>query len=596
MNTEAHIPSRSSQLATRSSSRGVTLIDTVVGSALVLVAFVGIAGVFQLSIDVVTNNRARAGAIALANEWMEYVRSLEFDDVGTMGGIPAGVVPQEETVTLNGIPYTRRTTIQFVDDPYDGLGAADTFPTAAPVFVDYKAVRVAISWQSRQGERTVYFVTRVEPQNGIEVACTSSCGTLSISVFNALSQPVPNARVRVVNTSTTPAIDLTTYTNIGGAVVLAGAPVSSGYEVTVSKTGYNSAQTYSASPSNPSPVPPHQQVFLNQTTALVFAPPQSGLDVLATKTVYTYSAIATSTWNEAFSGESQIASSTNITVVGGLARLTGSGSYPEYGELESVAITPNYLAKWRTFSWTGSTPAQTAVTFRFYDIGGVLVPDSMLSGNSAGLTATSIDLTDVSTSTYSSLLVRARLTTGDASTTPSIDSYSVSYDYGPVPRPSTPLHLRGRDKIIGSGPVYKYDQDLQTGADSTLTVSGLEWDTYEVSFPSIPTQTIAIACNPHPEYLAPGSSVSSRFYLAPVAAHALGVEVRAGGALLSGASAALSKTGYSATTTTTCGQAYFNYLSDGTYTLSVSASGYQTYTNPNVSVSGTSTVQVTLNP
>ena len=597
MNIKSHTLSRSSQLAARSSERGVTLIDTVIGSALVLVAFVGIAGVFQLSIEVVTNNRARAGAIALANEWMEYVRSLKFDDVGTLGGIPAGVVPQSETVSLNGIPYTRRTTIQFVDDPYDGIGAADTFPAGAPVFTDYKAVRVAISWQSRSGERTVYFVTRVEPQNGIEVACTSSCGTLSISVVNAVSEPVPNAKVRVVNTSTLPAIDLTTYTNIDGLVVLAGAPVSAGYEVTVSKLGYNSAQTYGATAENPSPSPPHPQVFENQTTAIVFAPAGSGVDVLASKTIYTYAVLATSTWNETFTTESQIASSTNVAVVSGVARLSGTvGTYPSYGEIESTVIGPPYLARWRTFSWAGSVPATTSIEFRFYDANGAIIPDGAFPGNSSGFTASSVDLSVLSTSTYPSMRVHARFLTNDASTTPSIDSYSILYDYGPVPLPSIPFHLRGRDKVIGSGPVYKYDEDLQTGADSKLLLPELEWDTYEVDFPDAPTYAIAIACNPHPEYLVPGSSVISSFYLAPVAPHAIGVEVRAGGALLSGATTALSKTGYAATTTTMCGQSYFNYLSAGTYTLTVSASGYQTYTNPNVSVSGTSTVQVTLNP
>src|SRR3989344_5795420 len=62
-------------------SRGVTFIDTVVGTALMLVVFLGIAGVFQLSIDVVTNNKARAGAIALANERMEYIRSLAYASI-----------------------------------------------------------------------------------------------------------------------------------------------------------------------------------------------------------------------------------------------------------------------------------------------------------------------------------------------------------------------------------------------------------------------------------------------------------------------------------------------------------------------------------
>src|SRR3972149_10171177 len=89
--------------ATGLSERGVTLIDTIVGSALMLIVFLGIAAAFQLSVDVVTNNKARAGAIALANERMEYLRSLSYTQVGVIGGIPAGNVPQEESVTLSDI-------------------------------------------------------------------------------------------------------------------------------------------------------------------------------------------------------------------------------------------------------------------------------------------------------------------------------------------------------------------------------------------------------------------------------------------------------------------------------------------------------------
>ncbi|MBI4093601.1 carboxypeptidase regulatory-like domain-containing protein [Candidatus Kaiserbacteria bacterium] len=574
----------------------MTLIDAVIGSALVLVAFVGIAAVFQISIDVVTNNRARAGAIALANEWMEYVRSLEYDDVGTSGGIPSGPLPQEDTVSLNGINYTRRTTIQYVDDPQDGTGASDTYPSGAPVFVDYKAVRVAISWLSQGGERTVYFVTRVEPQNGIEVACTSACGTLSISVYNALSQPVPNAKVRVVNTSTSPQIDLTTYTNVDGMVILAGAPVASLYQITVTKTGYNYAQTYSVTGGNPSPTPPHQQVFQNQTTALTFAPPQSGLDLLAAKSVYTFDAIATSTSNETFSTESQISSSTNIAIVGAVARLSGSeGSYPPYGELESTVIGPAYLADWERFDWSGSSPATTTVEFRFFDASGSIIPDAALSGNAAGFSASSIDLSNLSTSTYPSMRVHARLLTNDASTTPSIDSYTIAYDYGPTPRASTPFRFVGLDKVIGSGPVYKHDFSLQTDASGAFATTTLEWDRYEVSFPSLQLQyVVAIACDPQPEYLAPGTTQISRFYIAPRSTNSLIAEVRAGGALIHGAETALSRVSYAATTTATCGQAYFNYLTPGTYRLTVSAPGYQSYVNDAISVMGTSTVQVTL--
>src|SRR3990167_10855367 len=119
MNTNSHKFPRSSQLAARSSESGITLIDTLFGTALMLLIFVGIAGGFKLSVDVVTNNKARAGAVALANERMEYIRSLSYNAIGTVGGIPAGTIPQTEPVSLNAVDYTRRTFVSYEDDPGD---------------------------------------------------------------------------------------------------------------------------------------------------------------------------------------------------------------------------------------------------------------------------------------------------------------------------------------------------------------------------------------------------------------------------------------------------------------------------------------------
>ncbi|MEK7132637.1 MAG: hypothetical protein AAB830_01165, partial [Patescibacteria group bacterium] len=143
--------SRSSKLEARSSSqRGVTLLDTIVGSALMLVVFVGVAAAFQLSVGVVTNNKARAGAIALANERMEYIRSLPYASVGNVGSIPAGTIALSEATNSNGVSYTLRSTIQYGDDPTDntGPGGADNFPATYPSSLDCKAVRVGVSWNS----------------------------------------------------------------------------------------------------------------------------------------------------------------------------------------------------------------------------------------------------------------------------------------------------------------------------------------------------------------------------------------------------------------------------------------------------------------
>ena len=142
---------RSTFYVLRTDSRGASLIDVVVGSALMLVVFMGISAAFRLAVEVVSNNSARRRRSPLSGERMEYIRSLSYDGVGTVGGIPAGSITQSETVVLNGISYTRRTFIAYVDDPADGTGASD----ANSIPLDYKVARVDVSWASKQGDRHI---------------------------------------------------------------------------------------------------------------------------------------------------------------------------------------------------------------------------------------------------------------------------------------------------------------------------------------------------------------------------------------------------------------------------------------------------------
>ncbi len=108
------------------SARGMTLIDVLVGSALVLIIFYGLMGMLRASISVSALAKARAGAASLAQSQMEYLRGISYDSLGTVGGIPAGVVPQTKTEVLNNETYTIYTYIQYVDDPADGIGVNDT--------------------------------------------------------------------------------------------------------------------------------------------------------------------------------------------------------------------------------------------------------------------------------------------------------------------------------------------------------------------------------------------------------------------------------------------------------------------------------------
>lgn len=591
----------------RGGERGVTLIDTVVGVSLMLVVFVGITAVFRLAVDVVSNNKARAGAIALADQRMEYIRSLTYASVGTAGGIPSGALAQSETMKLNGVTYTRRTIIVYVDDSKDGTGASDNYPVGSPITADYKAVKVDVAWTTRYGgTRHVDLVTRVSPPTsaGETNPCSGPCGTLTLNVVNASNQPLAGASVSIVNSSASPAVNFSTFTNASGVVTLLAAPAASGYQIVVTNTGYSTAQTYSAVAPNTNPNPGNLTVSNNQTTSGTFS-----IDTLGTKDIRTWTQILSGTWTELLADTSKVATSSNISIGGGTAKLSGSaGSYPSSGELQSIAIGPATLATWKKFTVSTATPAGTGATFRFYDGSGTtLIPEAQLPGNAAGFATTSVDLSLISTSTYPAIRVDATLTSTGAST-PTISPYTVQYTYGPQLLPNIAFTLQG-GKTIGtdslSNPQYKYKQTLNSGTYSVSVIPNLEFDTYTLSVDPATGYDIASACHPQSEYtssipkfvFAPGAQTTSNIMLAAHTANSLAVKVTASatGIPINGVSVRLNKTGYDVTQPTdSCGQTFFSGLSAGTYTLTGTATGYQAYTDVAVSVSGTTQYQFSM--
>lgn len=564
-------------------------MDALVGSALLVIVFMGMYAAFQLSIDVVTNNKARAAAIALANERMEYVRSLTYSLVGTSGGIPSGSIAQNESITYNGINFTRRTFIQYADDPVDGTGASDT----NGIIADYKIVKIDVYWTSHNRERHITIVTRVTPTNGVETAVSG--GTLTINTVNSAGTAVPNAEIHIVNSSVSPAVDLTTYSNASGTASFIGAVAGSGYQITVSKTGYSTAQTYSATSQNTSPNPGHLSISNNVTTSATFA-----IDLLSSRTIRTYTQVASTTWSDTFTSDASVATTSNVLISGGVARIDGAAPFSS-GSLQSIAIGPASLYGWKTLSWSDSKPAGTSIVYRVYDAtGSTLIPDSQLPGNSAGFTSSGVDLSSISTSTYSSLRIGAALT-GSVSTTSAIDSWSVSYDYGAQPLPNIAFSILGA-KTIGSGPsgtIYKYDSNFSSGSNGSVDILNLEWDTYTITVNGTSTSyDIAQSCNPQPESLAAASTLTTNLFLAAHTVNSLLVDVRSAtsSALIPNASVGLSRSGYAATSTTSaCGQVFFPGLTSGSYTITVMKSGYTTYNATGVIIGGTSKRSVVIN-
>lgn len=561
------------------------LLEVVFGIGMMTLVFWSLFGVFKLSIEIVISSKAKVGALALANERIEFIRSLSYDSVGTVGGIPSGTLAQTEVIPLNQMSYTRRTFIQYVDAPQDGAGAADT----NGIMADYKVAKVEVTWDIKGDERSYSLVTSVVPA-GME--SLAGGGTIFVNVLDAFGVPLPGAEVRVVNATTNPTIDVATFSNADGLVIFPGAPAASGYEISATKTGYSTAQTYASTAGNPNPNPAHLSVVEAQTTNTTLA-----IDRLSSLAVFTYEPIKLESFNDTFDSGVLVAESASTTVASGEVTLFqfSAGLYEPWGSVTSETIAPTLLYRWGELSWQDTVPPSTDI--RYYLLyenapdAFVLIPDAILPGNAAGFTTSPVDLSGVPV-TYPRLRLRAELTAADQTITPSVDSWALSYERGPVPIPSVPFTLRGT-KTIGSDasayPIYKYDEDLTTDTLGQRDIEDLEWDTYLPTVDDAATGwDIAESCPSLPFALAPGVSTTTTLYLVPNSAHSLLVAVQnTAGAVIPGASIRAYRTGYDETQDgSSCGQTFFDALQTNTYTVEVSAAGYQTSTISNVTVSG----------
>ncbi|MDB5245159.1 MAG: Autotransporter adhesin [Parcubacteria group bacterium] len=559
----------------RKAHRGMSFMDVIVGTALMLIIFTALTGLLRSSIQVSALAKNRSIATTVAESQMEYLRSLSYDSVGTVGGIPSGSVPQTSTTTQNGLVFTVRTFVDYKDDPADGLGSADT----NGITTDYKELKVTVSYLLSGTTKSVDLVSNYAPL-GLET--TTNGGTLKVNVVSATGTALPGASVRIQNTVLSPTVDLTTFSDSDGVVFLPGAPTSTQYQITVTKAEYSSAQTYVRDATNQNPTPGYLTVVKNQTTTATFA-----IDLLATLNIRTYTPIATSTFSDTFSSGTSIASFSNTALTAGALQLSGSsGSYPPSGSAVSNSIQPTYLAGWLSATATTTVPAGTVAKYHIVDGNGALLPDTALPGNASGFTGT-VSLVGVSTTTYPVLALSADLTTSSASSTPQINAWSLSYLRGPIPIATIPFTLTGVKAIGSTGagaPIYKTTVSTSTNA-SGLAPLTLEWDSYGLSLPGYDAVE---ACNAPPYVLSPGTTNNASLILASSTTNMLLVSVSTSAGGLSGATVTLSRTGFTKTVTTTaCGSAYFGGITSSSgYTISVSKSGYTTFSASSITLSG----------
>lgn len=568
---------------------GFTLVELLVTVAVLALVFVGLFGSIQFALKLIHNSKASTSALALANEKLEYVRSMPYDSVGTVLGIPSGVIPQNATTTVNGVLFHERVVVQYVDSPDDGIGGAD----ANGILADYKEVKVEYSWKGSNGTSTIFLLTDIVPQ-GIE--STTGGGTLTVNVFDAMVEPVTGAAVRIYNNTTTTTIDTTRYTNSAGVAMFAGAPAAANYEIFVSKAGYSTDQTYTATTSNPTPVTSPVAVIENAVSTMNFQ-----IDEVSDLEVRTVGQSTSGLFSDAFDDTSKVGLFTNTEVSFGEVVLSGGvGAYMSSGSIESVSTTPSVISSWSLADWNTNIPTNTGLTVHLYSVSAsgiyTRIPDSELSGNSVGFVSGPIDISGISVSTYPTLALGADLSSSDVSLTPALLDWSIEYIVDEPTIGSVPFTLFGT-KIIGSGPIYKYEENHTTNGSGVLEINDLEWDSYDLSL-TTGVYDIANACAGLPYVLNPGVSEILTLTLVPATTNSLRVSVvDIDGNPIIGADVELSRSGFSKSgSTTNCGQTFFNsgLISALDYVVDVHASGYTDQTITDVSADGSNVLKITM--
>ncbi|XKT74681.1 MAG: hypothetical protein ACJKTH_01160 [Patescibacteria group bacterium UBA2163] len=541
-------------------TRGLSLIDVVVGVAIMTVVFLAIFGAFRISIELVFSMKAKTGGVALMTERLERVRALPYGSVGTIGGIPPGVLEQTEQISLNNIRYTIRTVVQYVDAPEDGVGSNDVNSITA----DYKKVKVEVLWNIKDSPRSVAAVTRVAPP-GVETA--EDGGTLEVHVRNAAIDPLQGAQVSIVNNNTDPVIDVSIQTNDAGSITLPGAPASGGYEITVTKDDHSTAQTYSASVANPNPSPAHIAVALEETTSISFF-----IDLLGSLTFSTFEPITTGSFSDTFIDTTKILENASTTIADGTLMLSEAtaGVYETSGTAQSVSIAPALLNEWGALDFTHHTPTDTEVAVQVYYHDGtdyVPIDNTALPGNAAGFSNGPVDLTSLNTDIYTVLRLNAVLNTADTATTSVITNWSVTYTQGPTPLPNISFDIHGSKTIgtDGADPVYKYSDTFTTNGQGGWVIEDVEWDSYTAAVTG--AYDIVERC-PHSIVVSPGENLEPYFYLGANTDHSLRVYVSDGVTPIKDATISVSA-GVGSKESSSCGQAYFGDLNNTQYTVTI---------------------------
>jgi len=576
--------------------KGFTLVELLIASALVSLVFGGLLLAFSQTLKIINISKSELTATSLANNRMEYFKSLPYNQVGTVSGIPSGNIPQNSIITSNGIVFQERVLVEYVDDVADGQDTATTSDSNG-ISADYKKIKLEYFWNVGDGTSSISIFSNIVPRS---IETNNGGGTVKVNVIDSNSSPVLGANVRLINNTTTTTIDVTKNTDSSGVTLFSGAPAASGYELLVTKSGYSTDKTYEATTTNPTPIVSNFSVVESSVSTLTFK-----IDKLSDINIATYSNWSEGEFLSEFNDWSQIASSSNIDIDNGDLVLQKNGSlYESSGFAYLNTITPVELLQWESLRLAGSIDIDNDFKIKLFTATNssyVIIPDSDLPGNSTtGFSDSLLDLSNLSTSTYKNLVIGIFLNTSNQSVSPELNEIAVYYTKDKTILPTTDLSIRG-NKIIGtdnsSSPIYKYQISTSTNNKGQLVLKNMEFDEYSIMPNS--SYVISTACPAQPLNHQAGLNSVLEMELKSAVANSLRVSVTDDlGKFIPGADVYLTRPGFSDTKKTNiCGQVFFDAgLSEGTdYQVRINIEGYnEVIINP-FSINGDTVAQVNLN-
>jgi prepilin-type N-terminal cleavage/methylation domain-containing protein len=587
---------------------GFTLLESMIGIAIfVMLAAIVYQTFFTIS-KAATLNWENTTVSHLAAQYLEITRNIPYSQIGTLQGNPPGSLPDLPnplSVTISGKTYQIYYEVTYLDDPADGTALSGSDP--APQ--DYKQVKLSVK-NTTTGIVT-NFLTNIVP-TGLENM--TSGGALSLSVINAVGQPVPGATISIINTALNPDINLTRTSDSSGRWVEVGLPDSSNnYHISVTKNGYSSDQTYPITAGNPSPTKPDATIVDAQITQISFAIDQT-------------SSLTFNTLNQACAPISSV----DLGIRG--AKLIGTPNVYKFNN--SYTSNGSGQVALNNAEWDNYTPALVGNTYMIYGSSPIqqinLLPNTtqifnlilgaktansllvIVTDGSTGnpIEGASVHLTNTSPVVDNTLITGGSLWSqqwwnGGSGQAGWTDTTKYFADDGNISTTDTPLAMRLRSS---GGTVLATDGALisstfDTGSPST-SYTTFNWQ--PASQDPETTVKFQIATNNDNttwNFMGPDGT-SSTYYTTPgtnISSANNGNRYIRYKAYLSTANTSknptVTSTGINYVSGCfTPGQVIFPGLSSSTYQVDVSMTGYLTKTISNLSISGYQTIQVLLTP